>query len=91
MDNKFIDGLIFKIPERKPDYVVGKISIKKEDFISFISKLEGDWVNIDLLISKGNKPYAKLNDWKPNNNQQQAEVIENNNETEDVKPEDIPF
>ena len=61
----FIKGLIYKIPNKAPEFVKGKISIKVDEFIEFLKQHgKNNWVNIDLNISKSGKPYAKLNTWK---------------------------
>ena len=70
----FVNGMIVKKPENAPDFVIGKLSVKASDFKMFLDQYENNgWVNIDLLIARNGKPYAKLNDWKPQANQQQNE------------------
>ena len=64
----FAQGMIIKKPsENSPDFVLGKISIKVEEFIKFLQDHNNQgWVNLDLLTSKTNgNPYAKLDTWKP--------------------------
>ncbi len=75
MDNKFPQGLIFKAPRpNSPDFVKGSISVKVSEFIQYLQQNQNnDWINIDMLLSKGtpekpSKIYFKLNDWKPENN-----------------------
>ena len=63
-----VDGMIFK-PRREsaPDFVRGYLSVKVEEFKSFLDKnvKESGWVNLDLLKSKTGKTYLKLNTWEP--------------------------
>lgn len=67
-DTIFAKGFFFERPsDKSPEFVKGKISIKVEDAISFLTehKNEKGYVNLDLLMSKdSNKPYLKLNQWK---------------------------
>jgi hypothetical protein len=78
----FVDGMIVKIPENKPDFVIAKLSFKVEEFISFLqSNQKTDWVNVDLKVSKGGKPYAELNTWTPENKgEAKVEVKDNDDE-----------
>jgi len=65
-DNKFIDGLIVKGPhENAPDYVIAKLSIKREELIAWLTQQDGEWINADIKVSKGGKWYAAVDDWKP--------------------------
>ena len=65
-DAKFIPGLFFKPPhDNAPDFVMAKGSIKIADLIQFLQRQEGEWVNFDLKRSREGKPYASIDDWKP--------------------------
>lgn len=65
-DNKFIDGLIVKAPhENAPDYVIAKLSIKREALIAWLTAQSGEWINADIKRSQGGKLYAAVDDWKP--------------------------
>lgn len=71
----FANGFIFKRPnEKAPDWIKGNISIKVEEFISFLEKYQySGWVNLDLCLSKdGQKLYCQLNQWKKDDKQQQT-------------------
>ena len=68
-DKIFADGIIFKLPsETAPDYVKGKVLIKSDEAIKFIQSRNSEWVSLDLLVSKGGKPYVAVDDWKPDPN-----------------------
>jgi len=86
----FLAGFFFERPrEGAPSFVKGRMSIKAEEAIAFITehKNEAGYVNADLLTSKdGSKLYFTLNDWKP---EKKAEAIEYPTET--INPEDVPF
>lgn len=66
----FADGMIFtRKGENAPDFVLGGVSIKVEDFVKFLEKhkKEDGWVNLDMLKpkDKDKRPYFKLNTWEP--------------------------
>lgn len=66
-DKKFIDGLLVKAPRgNAPDYVVGHLSLKREELIAWLQQQDGEWVNVDLKIANSGKWYAQVDDWKPN-------------------------
>lgn len=61
METIFVEGLYYKEPnEKSPDFVLAKLSAKREELIKFLEKQEGDWVNMEALKSKAGKPYIKL-------------------------------
>ena len=63
---EFPKGLIFKLPhEQAPDFVRGALSIKRDELIGWLGKQTGEWVNLDLKVSQGGKPYASVNEWEP--------------------------
>jgi hypothetical protein len=65
-DAKFIPGLFFKPPnDGAPEFIISKGSIKIADLIQFLQRQEGEWVNFDLKRSREGKPYAAIDDWKP--------------------------
>jgi len=65
---EFINGLIAKAPhENAPDFVKCNLSIKRVDLINYLNSKHDDWLNVDIKVSKdGQKWYASLNEWKPN-------------------------
>ena len=66
----FADGLIVKRREKAPDYVLCSLSVKVSEFIETLEKHQRDgWVNIDCLVSKAGKPYAKIDDFRPTQGQ----------------------
>lgn len=83
----FADGLIVKKPrEGAPDFVMGRLSFKVDEFVAFLSKHKDTqgWVNVDLLIGQSGKPYAALDTWKP-------EKPATKEKPEVVTGEEIPF
>jgi len=70
---KFPKGLFIKPKrEKSPDFVVGSLSIKVEDFQKWLKEQEvneNGYLTIDILKSRNGNNYLKLNDWKPRNDQ----------------------
>lgn len=72
-DKKFIDGLIVKPKhERAPDYVLCKLSIKREALIAWLQQQHGEWINADIKQAQTGKLYAQVDDWKPDGQRQAA-------------------
>jgi len=68
-ETTFPKGLFIN-PKRDgaPDFVVGSLSIRKEEFATWLSEQEVNekgYLTIDILKSKEGKTYLKLNQWKP--------------------------
>lgn len=62
----FADGFMFKMNPNSPEWVVGSLSLKAEDAITFIQKYtDKGWVNLKINIGKSGKPYVELDTWKP--------------------------
>lgn len=67
-EKKFVDGLFVK--EKTLKYgPITELSFKVEEFTQWMKEHVNDkgYVNVTILKSKDGKPYAKLNDWKPDN------------------------
>jgi hypothetical protein len=84
----FVDGLMVKPPhEKAPEFVKGKISIKREALIHWLEGQGGDWINLDIKVGKSGKWYAQVNEWvRPSEGEQPVPA----DETE-VRLADIPF
>jgi len=64
---KFANGMIVKPRHPKcPDYVIANLSVKVEDFEQTMkaNHVQG-WLNIQLKVSQGGKPYAQIDEWRP--------------------------
>ena len=85
---EFPAGLFAKAPRAgSPDFVKGSISIKREELMGWLASKEGEWINLDIKVSKNDKYYVQVNNWKPN--------PKRDGYSEDVAPEfkdsDVPF
>ena len=62
----FADGFVFKQTETQPEWVVGRMSIKVDDAISFLKKHEDKgWVNLNVNTARSGNVYCELDTWKP--------------------------
>lgn len=65
----FADGFSFKRNEKAPQFVVGRMSVKVDDAITFLkANASNGWVNIDVKQAQGGNFYCELDTWKPNSN-----------------------
>lgn len=66
---EFAKGLYFNPPhERAPDFVLGSLSIRPDDFSSWLSEQvpnERGYVRIAIKRSRDGKVYAALDTWQP--------------------------
>lgn len=85
-EKKFTEGFIVKPPhEKAPEFVKAKVAINKGEFMNWLDKQEGDWVNLDVKVSKGGKWYAQVNEWKPRQDEPKAYYGNNEVDLSDVQ------
>ena len=69
-DKEFADGLNVEPPrEGAPDFVKGRISIKRKNLGNWLRGKDEEWINLDIKVGKSGKWYAEVNNWKPKKNQ----------------------
>jgi len=94
MEKIFADGFIFKRNDNAPDFVVGRLSIKVDEAIKFLTDHQSKgWVNIDIKKSQGGKFYTELDQWKP---QGESQGVSNTTQTQTQVAagdggDDLPF
>ena len=85
-DKTFTEGLIIKKNYKAPDFVICNMSFKVDEFTEFLKKHQSNgWVNVQAKMSKGGKPYAELDTWKPKEDAQ-PKAIEEEKEDDDLLP-----
>lgn len=61
-------GIYFDKPrDNAPDFVIGRISIKKEALLEWLNETpanEKGYINLEVLNGRENKPYIRINDYK---------------------------
>ena len=92
-ESKLVNGLIWKDPHQNaPEFIKGKISIKVNDFMEYISQHQSNgWLNIELKQSRQGKMYFELDEWKPTQNSTGTLPIVQVNSSEDISIQNIPF
>jgi len=93
-DKIFADGFLFKRRENAPDFVIGNISVKVEEAISFLkSNQKNGWVNLNVLTAKSGKTYIELDQFVPKKKEGVNDIPVNadNVKEEPGYPEDLPF
>lgn len=62
----FADGFIFKRNEKAPEFVIGRLSIKVEDAISFLKQHQkSGWTNLDIKKARSGNYYIELDTYEP--------------------------
>jgi len=78
---EFVKGLFFKPKhEKAPDFVLGNLSAKRVELIEFLNSKSDDRINMQILMSKNDKPYICVDDWKPEKPNSGPESIEGSEE-----------
>ena len=93
MEDNRVNGMIIKPAHpNAPDFVKCSISVKVDEFITYLKLNDNNgWVNLDMLKSKEGKLYVKLNDWKPDNQQDYSPKTDPAHKTTAFEDSDIPF
>ena len=96
-NSNFVDGVFVSRRDNAPDFVVCSLSFFEPKFAEYMANnINGKgYVNIDILMSKAGKPYAKLNEWKPAESQEtpqeQHDRVEQQCDDNQQSFDDIPF
>lgn len=62
----FAEGFSFKRNENAPDWVIGQVSAKVEDAVSFLkANAKNGWVNMNIHRGKTGNLYMELDTWEP--------------------------
>ena len=88
-DKVFADGFLFKRRENAPEFVIGNISVKVEEAITFLKANHKDgWVNLNVLTAKSGKPYIELDQFVPKKKDYGTDTAPNQ---APVQEADLPF
>lgn len=89
-DKEFAQGIYARTP--KQDFILADFGFKISEFGPWFmdkakaAKSSGDeYINIQILQSRGGKPYAEVNNWKPSGQPQQQ------SSSGDDFEDDLPF
>ena len=66
-DKIFPEGIRFFIPDKKPDFVIGNLSIELDKFGQWLKdnpQHKENKMNFNVLMSKKGNPYVELNTYK---------------------------
>ena len=94
-EKNFAKGFIFKRNPKSPDFVVGNISVKVDEFIAWLKANESKgWVNMKVNTAKSGSIYTELDTWTKDAQAQAPEptiVTPVFNSTPEVNDDDLPF
>lgn len=72
-ERTFADGFIFKRNEKAPEWVIGSISVKVDEAITFLKKNEKKgWVNLQIKRGRSGNPYIELDTFEPKAKKEEA-------------------
>lgn len=93
-EKKYVKGLYYNFKhEKAPEFVLGKIAIKKLDFVEWLKITPANdkgYINCDILMGK-EKPYIVLNEYKKNNAVQNAKEVIGGEEVSPPGADQVPF
>jgi len=95
-EKNFAEGFVFKRNEKAPEFVVGKLSVKVDEAITWLkNNTKNGWVNIDVKKSQKGNFYMELDTWEnPNaNNTTAKEAVAKKAEvlSDSENDDDLPF
>ena len=78
--SEFSKGIFFNKPrENAPDFVLGSLSIRREEFVEYLKELnpnDNGYIKLDILLARdGEKTYLKENNWTPENKDSNSEEV----------------
>lgn len=83
----FADGFSFKRNENAPDFVIGRLSIKLDDAISFLKGNEKNgWVNLNIKTARSGNHYIELDTFEPKSRGGEFDKNVNNSTKKVAKP-----
>jgi hypothetical protein len=92
----FADGFRFEQREGRPEFVVGRLSLKVDEAITFMKSYEkGGWVNLNILIGRSGNPYVELDTYEPKQKENSTQPTATQSKAQPTPPtqedDDIPF
>lgn len=89
----FADGFRFERRDNAPEFVVGRMSIKVDEAITFLKSNEKrGWVNLNILTGRSGNPYVELDTFEPKGSTNPApEKQDKQPPMESFMPEELPF
>ncbi len=88
----FADGFRFERRESAPEYVVGRLSLKVDEAITFIKSFEkGGWINLNIMYGRSGNPYVELDTYEPKKNNDTPKPQTPSSNQANNNEEEIPF
>lgn len=94
----FADGFVFKRNENAPEFVIGRISIKCDEAISFIKEHEkSGWVNLQVKQARSGNYYIELDTFEAKGKDSAVDKYQKKTEAKSKQPtseeeeDDLPF
>ena len=89
----FADGFRFEQREGRPEFVVGRLSLKVDEAITFMkSYSKKGWINLNILNGRSGNPYVELDTYEPKQQENQTNPPSKPTPTPQKDEEDdVPF
>ncbi len=73
----FADGFLFKTRENQPEWVVGQMSVKVDEAISFLKENQKNgWVNLNVNKARSGKLYVELDTFEPKKKEEVSDTLD---------------
>lgn len=94
----FADGFRFERRDNAPEFVVGRLSIKIDEAITFMKSYEkSGWINLNILVGRSGNPYVELDTYEPKKQESPTQPPSNNTKPqspaieESIDDDELPF
>lgn len=85
----FADGFIFKRRETAPEFVIGNLSVKVDEAITFLKNNEkSGWVNLSIKKARSGNTYIELDTFSPS---KKSEGAPKEKPKEEEEENNLPF
>lgn len=86
----FADGFSFKRSENAPDFVIGRLSMKVDEAISFVKQNEKKgWINLNVKQARSGNYYVELDTFEPKGADKSEPAPASKPKTKAVKQESL--
>lgn len=90
----FADGFIFKRRDTAPEFVIGNLSVKVDEAITFLkNNQKNNWVNLSIKKARSGNTYIELDTFEPTQKGEQKTAQPKKEAAKETKEDnpDLPF
>lgn len=91
-ERTFADGFIFKRRDKAPEWVIGNLSIKVDEAITFLKNNDKKgWVNLSIKKGRSGNPYIELDTFEAKPKEETKQDAPPPAASEPEEDGDLPF